>query len=240
MYSVVVPCYNEEKNIRRLVERFDRIHSSLKENGKKMELILVDNGSVDGSHALIQSIMGSRDYIKEVQVKVNQGYGYGILQGLKACVGEYLFWIHADLQLPPEAILDMIHILDESNQPKGILIKGNRKNRPLSDRFFTFGMSIFESAYLGALMHDINAQPTCISRDFYESWNNPPYDFSLDLYVYYMAVKKKLRIQRVGVLQSERQEGQSSWNTGMKARVKFIMRTITYSRTMKQQLKNTR
>lgn len=238
MYSVVVPCYNEEKNIRRLVERFDRIHSSLKENGKKMELILVDNGSVDGSHALIQSIMGSRDYIKEVQVKVNQGYGYGILQGLKACVGEYLFWIHADLQLPPEAILDMIHILDESNQPKGILIKGNRKNRPLSDRFFTFGMSIFESAYLGALMHDINAQPTCIPKSFFETWKNPPSDFSLDLYVYYTAVKSGLKIIRIPVKQSERTEGKSSWNTGLKSRVRLIIHTITYSKTLKRQLKD--
>jgi len=238
MYSVVVPCYNEEKNLNRLIDRFDRIHTSLLDDGKELELVLVDNGSVDNSHELIKAIVQARDYVKEVRVKVNIGYGYGILQGLKACTGEFLFWIHADLQLPPEAILEMIKILDLSENPEQLFIKGSRKNRPLSDRFFTFGMGVFESLYLGVKLRDINAQPTCIPKAFFDSWSDPPHDFSLDLYAYYMAVKNGLSVQRVNVLQSERVAGESSWNKGMGSRVKLIKRTISYSRVLKKGLKH--
>lgn len=237
MYSIVVPCYNEEKNLNRLIERFDPIYDSLKVVKKEMELILVDNGSLDNSHAVIESIVSEREYVKEVRVKENQGYGYGILQGLKACSGDFLFWIHADLQLPPEAILDMISILDSAEDADGIFIKGLRKNRPLFDRFFTFGMGVFESAYLGTHLYDINAQPTCIPKKFFNSWVNPPHDFSLDLYTYYMAIKCGLHMERVTVIQVERLEGKSSWNTGIGSRINQIKRTISYSRALKKELR---
>ncbi len=237
-YSVIVPCYNEEKNLDRLMDRFDPIQEKLTAAGKELELVLVENGSVDDSHEKIASIVQARTYVKEVRVKVNQGYGYGILRGLAAGTGEFLFWLHADLQLPPEAILDMIAILDASDRPDRLFIKGSRQNRPLSDRFFTFGMGIFESLYLGVRLRDINAQPTCIPRAFYESWSDPPYDFSLDLYTYYMAMKSGLELRRVPVIQQERQEGESSWNTGMASRIKLVKRTLAYSRLLKKQLNN--
>lgn len=236
-YSVVVPCYNEEKNLDRLMARFEPIHEKLAVVGKEMELVLVENGSADESHEKIEAIVQCHTYVKEARVKVNQGYGYGILQGLAACTGEFLFWLHADLQLPPEAILDMIAILDDNHEPDKLFIKGSRRNRPLSDRFLTFGMGIFESLYLGVRLRDINAQPTCIPRSFYESWINPPYDFSLDLYTYYTAMKCGLKLRRVPVVQSERMAGESSWNTGMAARIKLIKRTLAYSKVLKRQLK---
>lgn len=236
-YSVVVPCYNEEKNLDRLMERFGPIQEKLTAKGKELELVLVENGSADNSHEKIEAITREYPYVKEVRVPVNQGYGYGILQGLAACTGEFLFWLHADMQLPPEAILDMSDILDESNEPEKMFLKGLRKKRPLLDWFFTFSMGIFETLYLGVHLHDINGQPTCIPRAFYETWTNPPYDFSLDLYTYYMAKKSGLKMRRVPAAQSRRMEGTSSWNTGMAARVKLIKRTLTYSRVLKKQLK---
>ncbi len=236
-FSIVIPCYNEEKNLVRLVRRFDRVHKGLAERGREMELVLVDNGSTDATHAGIQSLATSRPYIKEVRVKVNQGYGFGILQGLKACTGERLCWMHADLQQPPEVLLMMDRVLAASKDTQSVFLKGKRKKRPLSDRFFTFGMSVFESLYLGKRLYDINAQPTCIPRNFYETWENPPYDFSLDLYAYYLAVKQGMKIMRVPVKQSERKEGKSSWNTGLWSRARLIARTVSYSRALKRQLR---
>ena len=236
-YSVVVPCYNEEKNLDRLIERFDPIQEKMRSLGKELELVLVENGSADNSHEKIKAIVRTRTYVKEVRVEVNQGYGYGILQGLAACTGEFLFWIHADLQLPPEAILDMIAILDKSSEPEKIFFKGSRRNRPLSDRFFTFGKDIFESAYLGVPLRDISAPPTGISREFYQTWENPPYDFAIELYAYYFAVKNGYQIARVPVIQAERMESESSWNKGLFSRIDQIKRTISYSVALKKTLK---
>ena len=106
------------------------------------------------------------------------------------------------------------------------------------DKLFTIGMSFYETLMLHTKLWDINAQPTIISKEFFNKWENPPYDFSLDLYAYYMAKKMKLKIYRYKVVQHEREEGESSWNTGMNARIKLIKRVIEYSKKLKNRGKN--
>lgn len=235
MLSVIVPCYNEERNVASLVERFNSIYDKLSEDG--FELILVDNGSKDSTGCEIDKWCNRYMYIKKVVVEKNIGYGYGILQGLYQANGEWIGWIHADLQLPPEAFLQMIDYIKREQCNEMYYFKGLRKNRPIIDKVFTFGMSCFETIFLGKGLWDINAQPTLISRKLLESFENPPYDFSLDLYGYYLAKIYNYNIIRIPVKQQERTEGESSWNNGMSARLKLIKRTISYSKSMKDNIK---
>ena len=78
--SIVVPCYNEEENIPLLLKRFEEV---IKRDD--MEVILVDNGSTDGSARVLSELVPGYAFARTVSVEVNQGYGYGILQGLKEC-----------------------------------------------------------------------------------------------------------------------------------------------------------
>lgn len=234
-YSIVVPCYNEEKNLRKLVSEFEKNLISKKNN---VEVILVNNGSKDGSLKLMEELQKKNNFIKIVNVEENQGYGYGILQGLKETTGDYIGWIHADLQFNPSEIVKAIEYIENNDYPKNVFIRGKRTNRPLLDTIFTIGMSIYESIILGVRLWDINAQPTLILREFYNTWENPPYDFSLDLYAYYNAKIQKQKIYRYKVLQHEREEGNSSWNTGMKSRIKLIKRVLEYSKKLKNRSKN--
>lgn len=227
--SIVVPCYNEEKNIPIILERFA---SCIYRDD--IEVILVNNGSVDRTAEVLEELLPRYVFARTVLVKVNKGYGYGILTGLAEATGEFLGWTHADMQTDPKDIIKALKIIESKNNEKNIFIKGNRKNRNFFDTFFTFGMSIFETFYLGKKLYDINAQPNIFHRSFYDEWKNPPYDFSLDLYVYYMARLKKLEIVRFQVLFPKRQHGHSSWNTGMKAKWKFIRRTIDFSINLKK------
>ncbi len=236
MISVVVPCYNEERNIHRLVKRFLPIAGKLSE--KEFELVLVNNASYDGTSKIIDEEMGKYDFIKKVSLKKNLGYGYGILAGLSVCRGEWLGWIHADLQIPPEAFLEFEKIIRENpDKAKRFYFKGKRRGRPVSDTIFTIGMGVFESLYLGHRLWDINAQPTLIHKNFYKRFVNPPYDFSLDLYVYYLARKLGLKVVKVPVVQQKREEGVSSWNHGLKSRMLFIKRTLIFSRDLKKNIK---
>lgn len=227
--SVVVPCYNEEKNIPLILERFGKL---IKRDD--IEVILVNNGSTDGTAAVLEELLPRYPFAKTALVPVNQGYGYGILQGLKECQGEYIGWTHADMQTDPKDILKALHIIEKVGEP--VFVKGNRKGRPLFDTFFTMGMSFFETCYLHKPLYDINAQPNLFPRTFYESWENPPYDFSLDLYALYMAREKGLRVIRFPVLFPERIYGESKWNTGLKAKWKFIKRTMEFSVKLKKRL----
>ena len=137
----------------------------------------------------MQKLKDSYDFIKIETVEVNQGYGYGILRGLKAASGEFLGWLHADLQFNPSEIEKGIQYIQNNNYNNSIFVKGKRTNRPLIDKLFTMGMSLYETIILHTRLSDINAQPTIFSKEFFEKWENPPYDFSLDLYAYYMAKK---------------------------------------------------
>lgn len=96
-------------------------------------------------------------------------------------------------------------------------------------------MGVFETLYLGKSLFDINAQPNIFPRSFYESWQTPPYDFSLDLYALYMAKVVGLETLRFAVSFPPRIYGESHWNTGLRAKWKFIKRTIQFSTKLKRE-----
>lgn len=228
--SIIVPCYNEEKNIEMLTLRFAAFAGNV-----GLELILVDNGSTDSTNEQIKRQCEKYQYIKLVTVPINTGYGNGILQGLRCATGDVLGWIHADLQSDPEVFVKMIQAVKDINSE--FLFKGGRKGRSLQDILFTCGMGLYESFYFGTILWDINSQPTLLSRRFYNSMKNPPNDFSLDLYVYVSAKKRKIPVTRFESKQRARFSGKSSWNTKWYSRIKMIKRVLLYSKNVKHILR---
>jgi len=233
--TMVIPCYNEAANIPLILERFKTVATE----NSGIKILLVDNGSTDNSADVLAENITLHPYAETIRVPVNQGYGYGILQGLKHCDSEFFGWMHADMQTDPGDVTKAFEILKNNKFSKNIYIKGERRGRPFADNIFTAGMSLFESFYLGTMLWDINAQPNIMHRSFYEQWENPPFDFSLDLYAYFKACKSKLKIVRFDVLFPERIHGVSSWNSGFQSKLKFIKRTIDFSIKLKKSIKGT-
>jgi hypothetical protein len=141
------------------------------------------------------------------------------------------------MQTDPSDIVRAIDIIKAGNYAEDLYVKGLRRGRPLTDSFFTGGMSIFESIYLQTSLWDINAQPNIFHRKFFETWQSPPHDFALDLYAYYLAQKTGMRLSRFDVEFPERVHGHSNWNTGFKSKLRFIKRTIDFSVKLKGTLK---
>ena len=229
-FSLVIPCYNEAANLPLLLARCKVVA------GTDAEVILVDNGSSDSSPQVLQELLPQYPGCRSVRVDVNQGYGFGILAGLRAAKGEILGWTHADLQTDPQDALRGLALFDQHGPQ--VFVKGRRHGRPLSDVAFTIGMSIFETVLLGKPLWDINAQPTMFSRRFFETWSEPPHDFSLDLYAYYQARRQGLPIHRFGVLFGARAHGVSHWNVNWAAKRKFIRRTVDFSMQLRKNLKS--
>jgi glycosyltransferase involved in cell wall biosynthesis len=222
-FSLVIPCYNEAKNLPLLLRRISAVTAH-----ECNEVILVDNGSTDGTDLILQELLPQYPGCRSVRVENNQGYGFGILAGLKAARGEILGWTHADLQTDPQDALVAVQLFEKYG--KKSFIKGRRFGRPLADVVFTMGMSVFESILLRKLFWDINAQPVIFSRDFFVSWqDDAPFDFSLDLYCYYQARSQKLLIKRFPVKFGERAHGVSHWNINWASKLKFIRRTVGFS-----------
>lgn len=230
--TVVIPCYNEAENIPLILNRF--AHATA--HGQ-IRLLLVDNGSTDNTEEVLNRHLPQFTFADSLRISINQGYGYGILQGLYHCKSDFLGWTHADMQTDPRDISQAWKMVKQTNFSPDVYVKGERRGRPLADVFFTAGMSIFESLYLGTNLWDINAQPNIFHQSFFHSWTSPPFDFALDLYVYYLARKKQLNVVRFDVMFPERAHGHSKWNTGLTAKARFIKRTLDFSIKLKKSLR---
>ena len=234
--SIVVPCYNEAGNIPLILDRF----LSLLAGRDDTELLLVDNGSTDDSARVLRAALADPKFrfARVVTVLVNQGYGHGIVTGLRAARGEFLAWTHADLQTDPRDVLLAFERMMQSARPAECLVRGRRQHRPWLDAFFTWGMGRLASAALGVKLHDINAQPKLFHRSFFEAMTSPPSDFSLDLYVLYLASRRNLRIVEQPVEFGRRLHGQAKGGSSLRGKWKLTRRSLAYILRLRQTLKS--
>lgn len=233
--SVVVPCYNEGENLPLIFESFKQVINERED----IEVIFVNNGSKDNSKNIFLNYLNNNEFnfFKVVEVDVNQGYGFGILSGLKKATGEVMAWTHADMQTDPK---DVIKAFDEykNYSNEDIFIKGRRKNRRIAERFFTYGMQLISSFALKEKLEDVNAQPKLFSRKFYNNYmKQAPYDFSLDLYALYYA-KRNCRVIEMPVYFNKRVHGEAKGGGSLKTRIKLIKRTFKYIFELKNSIAN--
>ena len=232
--SVVVPCYNESGSLPTLLESYAGVVQR-----NDIEIIIVNNGSTDSTAQILEDAKSKYSFLKVVTIIKNEGYGNGIVTGLREATGKCIGWTHGDFQTPPEDTLRALHILEASPHGDKMYVKGRRQKRPLGDVIFTFGMSIFETILFQKVLIDINAQPNIFPASFLKTWINPPKDFSLDLYSLYMAKKEGLKVVRFPVDFNKRIAGVSSWNINWKSKMKFIKRTLSFSFTLRFSLSDT-
>lgn len=234
--SIVIPCYNESGSLPRLFESCR--DACLRRND--IQLVFVNNGSKDDTQILMNKLLKQLNYpfSKLVQVPINQGYGFGILQGLAQADGQILAWTHADLQTDPlDVILAYERYLDELNS-NTCIVKGERKGRNIFDNVFTAGMSLISSLLLGVKLRDINAQPKIFHRDFMKNMQYAPNDFSLDLYLLFIASKNKIKINSFPVIFCDREYGIAKGGGSLKGKYKLIKRTLKYILKLRQDIIN--
>ncbi len=104
-YSIVAPIYNEEGNIPLL---YARIRDVMDTTGEPWELVLVNDGSVDRSLDEIQAAAAADDRVKIVNFARNFGHQIAVTAGIDYATGSAVVLIDADLQDPPEVILEMV------------------------------------------------------------------------------------------------------------------------------------
>ncbi len=104
-YSVVAPIYNEIEIVDEFCKRVTHVMNS---TGETWELVLVDDGSQDGSTELILTLANENEHIRPVIFARNFGHQIAVTAGLDYTRGDAVTIIDADLQDPPEVILDLI------------------------------------------------------------------------------------------------------------------------------------
>jgi len=223
--SIVIPCFNEDKNIFFLFEKIERLLA----NNNSVEIIIVDNGSTDYTHQkIINSKLFKEKKINFLKIKKNIGYGHGIMTGVNVASGNYIGWCHADLQTEPIDVLNAYTKNLNTIENELCVIKGLRKNRKFFDSMFTFGMSLFASIIFLKKINDINAQPKIFPKTFLNYFKEYPKDFSLDLYFLVMAKINNYKIINYNVIMKKRLYGQAKGGGTLKGKINLIKRTFIY------------
>ena len=221
--SIIIPCYNEEDNISSL---FDNLEN-LKKSYNNLEIIIVDNGSTDHSLEKIKKHhLYKNKLIKLVIVEKNIGYGNGIMSGVYQSTSKYISWCHADLQTPPQYACAAFEKNFDKLEKQKVIIKGKRLNRDIFDQIFTFGMSVIASLLFGKRLTDINAQPKIFTRKFLNFLNNPPLDFSLDVYLMVVAIQNQYKIIEYPVSWDQRVAGEAKGGGSIKAKIRITIQTV--------------
>ena len=135
-FSFVVPVFNEEDSLPPLLDRLRALMDNL---DAEVELILVDDGSTDRSAALIRSASDSDPRIKLLQLSRNFGHQIAITAGIDFASGDAVAILDADLQHPPETILEMI----EKWRQGAHIVYGVRTARHGDTRFKRMTASLF-------------------------------------------------------------------------------------------------
>lgn len=204
--SIIVPAYNEENNIKPLIER---VHVALSKNKIKYEIIIVDDNSTDATRSIASELASTYPVILHVK-KGKQGKAYSIHEGMQYVQYEAVAMIDADLQYPPEELPEMIEKLANAD-----VVVANRKHyhdsllrKVLSNTFrFTFGKGLF------GLENDIQAGLKVFSREVFETIKfKPSSSWTLDLEFLHRTRQAGFVIINHDIVFSKRESGASKIN----------------------------
>ncbi len=106
MLSVVIPCFNEDPVVARTIDRLVAVVSGL--DWIRCELIFIDDGSVDDTLAVLSDRQAADERIRVIALSRNFGHQVAVTAGLEHASGDAVVVIDADLQDPPEVIIEML------------------------------------------------------------------------------------------------------------------------------------
>src|ERR1700679_2853401 len=121
-YSIVVPLHNEQENV---TDLYARLKSVMEANGESFEMILVDDGYIDGTFNLLREIAAVDSRVTVVKLRRNFGQTAGLAAGFDHARGEYIIAMDGDLQHDPADIPVFLEKIAEGYD----IVSGWRKNR---------------------------------------------------------------------------------------------------------------
>ncbi len=148
--SCVVPVFNEAESLPGFYAELDKACRAL---GKSYEIILIDDGSTDGSFEILKGIQAGDRTVKVIRFRRNFGQTAALAAGFDYASGEIIVTLDADLQNDPADIAALLAKMDEGHD----IVSGWRKNR--KDRFLTRRLPSISANWLisritGVKLHD--------------------------------------------------------------------------------------
>jgi len=203
-FSIIIPAYNEEENIGQLI---DEVSNVMQRIDSSYEMIVIDDGSNDGTLKAIITMRENKPHLKIIQFRKNFGQTAAIDAGIKYSSGEIIITIDSDLQNDPE---DIPELLNEMN--KGFdVVSGWRKNR--KDGFVKNIISRFANILRKLIFKDKINDSGCTLKVYRrECFNNIILYGEMHRFIPELLEQKGFKVSEVVVNHRERKFGKSKYN----------------------------
>ena len=134
--SILVPCYNEEENIRPFREEIRRVFRESFSDKYTLELLYIDDGSRDGTLERIRELAREDPDVKYLSFSRNFGKEAALYAGLEHAFGDYVAVMDVDLQDPPSLLPEMAKALESGEYDVAAARREDRKGEPPVRSFF--------------------------------------------------------------------------------------------------------
>jgi glycosyltransferase involved in cell wall biosynthesis len=210
--SAVLPAFNEEGNLEQSV---GRMAAALNDQARAFEVIVVDDGSQDGTAALLARLKAIHPSLRVVRHPVNRGYGAALRSGFAAARYPWVFLMDADNQFDPADVAVLLAAAADAD-----IVAGYRKQRrdPLPRRLNAWAFFTLVTILFGRLARDVNCAFKLIRRDLLDRMELHSEGALINTEVFVLARQLHARVVEVPVQHYPRTSGRQ---TGANLRVVF-------------------
>jgi len=219
--TVVIPIYNEKQNISYL---YDNLNNVLPDIGKKYEVILIDDGSIDGSFKELLKIHENNKNYKIIRFRKNFGQTPAMSAGFDYANGEIIITLDADLQNDPKDIPALLKKIDEGYD----IVSGwriNRQDKAVSRRLPSKIANWLIARLTGVKIHDYGCTLKAYRSDVVK---NVELYGEMHRYIPAVASWMGISVAEVPVHHHSRKFGKSKYGISRTIRVILDIITIKY------------
>ena len=220
MISIVVPLLNEERSLEQL---HAEIATALEPRGEEFEVVFVDDGSTDGSRAVLTRLHDTLANVVVIHLRRNFGKAAALQAGFLEARGDVVVTIDADLQDDPAEIPQLLAKLDEGFD----LVSGwkTRRNDPFLRRLFSRVFNWSTAVVSGIHLHDVNCGLKAYRAEVLQGMRIYG---ELHRFIPVLAAYQGFRIAEIPVNHRPREHGRSRYGPERYLRGFFDLLSVTF------------
>jgi glycosyltransferase involved in cell wall biosynthesis len=214
--SIVIPVYNEKATLKKIVSLVKAV------KGIDKEIILVDDGSTDGSVDILKDLKKKDPSLKVYFKEENKGKGHTLRLGFEHSTGDYIIVQDADLEYDPQEYHKLLRVLEEDSVDVvyGSRFSGNYEDMSNLHYFGNKLLTIVTNLFFGVMLTDMETCYKLIPGDFARKVDIKSHRFDFEPEITAKILKSGLRIREVPINYKGRthNEGKKiTWKDGVAA-----------------------